>query len=466
MFNSNCPYINPELMNLEQIIAKQKSFFRSGATRKISFRKEQLQKLLRMIQTNEKALYAAIYKDLGKSELETYATEISFIKNEIQYFSKNLNTLSQPHSVSTNLINQVATSKIYYEPYGNTLVIGPWNYPYQLSLVPSIAAIAAGNTVILKPSEIAANTAMLIGEMINEHFPAGLFYAVQGGVEETTQILKHPFDKIFFTGSPAVGKIVYQAAARHLTPVTLELGGKSPAIVGESANLEVAARRIAWGKFLNAGQSCVAPDYVYVHENRKELLVKKLISYIEKSQYLPGSENYSRIINLKNFNRLKTLMQPEKIIYGGSSDESRLYLEPTLISADGWDEKVMQEEIFGPLLPILTFTNIDDVFEAISNYEKPLSAYLFTRNRKEKGRFINEISFGGGCINDTVMHLSNPNLPFGGVGNSGLGSYHGKYGFLTFSHQKSVMDKTVLGEPNLKYPPYTSFKKKWLKRLM
>lgn len=367
MFNSNCPYINPELMNLEQIIAQQKSFFRSGATRKISFRKEQLQKLLRMIQTNEKALYAAIYKDLGKSELETYATEISFIKNEIQYFSKNLNTLSQPHSVSTNLINQVASSKIYYEPYGNTLVIGPWNYPYQLSLVPSIAAIAAGNTVILKPSEIAANTAMLLGEMINEHFPVGLFYAVQGGVEETTQILKHPFDKIFFTGSPAVGKIVYQAAARHLTPVTLELGGKSPAIVGESANLEVAARRIAWGKFLNAGQSCVAPDYVYVHENRKELLVKKLISYIEKSQYLPGSENYSRIINLKNFNRLKTLMQPEKIIYGGSSDESRLYLEPTLISADGWDEKVMQEEIFGPLLPILTFTNIDDVFEAISN---------------------------------------------------------------------------------------------------
>lgn len=453
-------------MDFKQIWQQQKEYFRTGGTKDIAFRKEQLKKLAEVIESNESRLYDAVQKDLGKSEFEAYATELSFVKNEIKYFLKNLSVLARPQEVSTNIVNQIASSKIYYEPYGNTLIISPWNYPYQLSFVPAITALAAGNTVILKPSEVAAHTAELMEELINKSFPSELFHVVQGGVQETTALLDLRFDKIFFTGSPAVGRIVYQAAARHLTPVTLELGGKSPAIVTESANLGVAARRIVWGKFLNAGQSCIAPDYVYVHEDVKDNFLKHLKNYIEKYKYESGADHYSRIINLKNFNRVKSLINPEKVWYGGNSDESELFIEPTVMLIDNWDEKVMQEEIFGPVLPILTFRNLDDVFEIIKDYEKPLSAYLFTMDTKEKERFTKEISFGGGCINDTVMHISNPNLPFGGVGNSGIGSYHGRYGFLAFSHQKAVMDKTTWGEPNLKYPPYTDSKKKWTRRIM
>ncbi|HRN71787.1 MAG TPA: aldehyde dehydrogenase [Ginsengibacter sp.] len=453
-------------MGFDEIWQRQRAFFRTGITKSVAFRKTQLKTLGEVVTAHEAQMYEAVQRDLGKSEFETYATELSFIKNEVRFFIKNLSVLARPQEVKTNLVNQIAGSRVYYEPYGNTLVISPWNYPYQLSFVPVVSALAAGNTVILKPSEVAPHTAKVIEELVNNNFPEGLFHVVSGGVEETTELLKLQFDKIFFTGSPAVGKIVYQAAAKHMTPVTLELGGKSPVIVTRSANLKVAARRIVWGKFLNAGQSCVAPDYVYVHQEVKEIFLKELIKHIEKYRYEPGSVNYSKIINRKNFDRIVGLIDQDKVLYGGKHNAAELFIEPTIVSVSCWDEKVMQEEIFGPVLPVLTYSHLDEVFEVIRDNEKPLSAYLFTMDTKEKERFTTEISFGGGCINDTVMHLSNPDLPFGGVGNSGIGSYHGKYGFRAFSHQKAVMDKTTWGEPALKYPPYTASKMKWMKRLL
>lgn len=453
-------------MTFEKTLDHQKAYFQEGNTRPIKLRKLQLEKLLVLLQSNEDKLYKAIAKDLMKSEIETYSTELSFIYSEINYFIKHLSALTKPQKVSTNIVNQISSSKIYSEPFGNTLVIGAWNYPYQLSLVPAVSAIAAGNTVLLKPSEVALHTAEVMEKLINNNFDQGLFHVALGGVEETTEILKLSFDKIFFTGSPQVGKIVYLAAAKHLTPVTLELGGKSPAIVTPSANIDVAARRIVWGKFLNAGQTCLAPDYIYVHESVEKNLLEALKSYIQKFQYKEGAESYAKIINSKNFKRLKDLINPHKLFYGGETNEKTLHIQPTILTEIDWRDAVMHEEIFGPILPVLTYSNYDEMLQRIGTHEKPLSAYLFSTKYAEKKKFTQELSFGGGCINDTVMHFSNPNLPFGGVGNSGIGHYHGKYGFETFSHKKSVMDKTIWGEPDLKYPPYNASKRKWIKRLL
>ncbi len=447
------------------ILERQRKFFRSGVTKQVDFRKEQLRKLRDVLRNHEEKLYDAIQQDLGKSAFETFTTEISFIYNEIDYFLKNLESLVKPHKVSTNIINQLGSSRIYSEPFGNTLAIGAWNYPYQLSFVPAVCALAAGNTVILKPSENAPNTAAAMEAVVNENFPDEYFHVFQGGVEETTEILKLQFDKIFFTGSPHIGKIVYQAAAVHLTPVTLELGGKSPAIVTPSANIEVAARRIVWGKFLNAGQTCIAPDYLYVHQQVREALLTAIKRNIEKFQYLPGSENYTRIINSRHFKRLIGFIDQAKVFTGGRYDEDKLFIEPTILQHVTWEDKVMQDEVFGPVLPVLDYNDFNEVVDIIQSHEKPLSAYIFTNNNTEKEAFVSKISFGGGCINDTVMHISNPNLPFGGIGNSGIGSYHGKYGFETFSHRKAVMDKATWGEPDLRYPPYTNTKKKWIRRL-
>ena len=385
---------------------------------------------------------------------------------DIDYFLKNLNSLAKPKKVRTNLANQLGSSKIYPEPLGCTLVIGAWNYPYQLSLSPVVAALAAGNTCILKPSEIAENTMKAMAKIINENFPKDYFYVAEGGIEETTEILKLKFDKIFFTGSPKVGQIIYEAAAKHLTPVTLELGGKSPAIVTSSANFEVAAKRIVWGKFLNAGQTCVAPDYILVDEKVKDSFLDSLQSYIQKFNYHSESENYTQIINQRNFDRLVNLIDQEKVYFGGKTDAAKRYIEPTIMHDVTWNDKVMQEEIFGPILPVLTFKNFNEALLQIAAYEKPLSAYLFSDNSEEKEEFTSKISFGGGCINDVVMHLSNDYLPFGGVGNSGIGNYHGKYGFDAFSHQKAVLDRATWGEPDLKYPPYTDKKLNWIKKLL
>jgi aldehyde dehydrogenase (NAD+) len=453
-------------MNIQEIVLGQKAFFKTHKSRNIKFRKMYLEKLKELIIKNEDLLYAAIEKDFGKSKFDTFTTEISFILKDIDYYLKNLNTLSKPKKVSTNLANQIGKSRIYQEPLGCILVIGAWNYPYQLSLSPLVAALAAGNCCILKPSEIAENTMQAMSKIINGNFPLEYLYVYEGGVDETTELLKLKFDKIFFTGSTKVGKIIYKAAAEHLTPVTLELGGKSPAIITKDANLEVAAKRIVWGKFLNAGQTCVAPDYLLVEESIQEQFLEMLRKYIKEFKYEPDSQQYTRIINLKNFQRLVQLINKDKIYFGGHYNEERLYIEPTILTNISWHDDVMQEEIFGPILPIISFTSFNQTLLTIADLEKPLAAYLFTENSEEKEAFKQKISFGGGCINDVVMHLSNENLPFGGVGNSGIGNYHGRYGFETFSHQKSILEKVNWGEPNIKYPPYTEKKLSWIKRLL
>lgn len=453
-------------MNYTDLISAQREFFKTQKTKNVKFRKMYLEKLRTVIADHDNMLYEAIHLDFGKSEFETYTTEISFILKDIDYYLKNLNSLSKPKKVKTNLSNQIGSSKIYSEPLGCTLVIGAWNYPYQLSLSPLIAAIAAGNCCILKPSEIAENTMRAMAKIINENFPPEYIHVVEGGIEETTEILKLKFDKIFFTGSTKVGQIVYKAAAEHLTPVTLELGGKSPIIVTKDANLEIAAKRIVWGKFLNAGQTCVAPDYILVEETVKEQFLELLKKYISEFKYEPDSEQYTQIINQRNFNRLTGLIDHNKIYAGGNFNEEKRFIEPTVLHNISWEDHIMQEEIFGPILPVISFTNFHQALHDILELEKPLSAYLFTDKKEEKEMFINKLSFGGGCINDVIMHLGNDNLPFGGVGNSGMGNYHGKFGFDTFSHQKAVLDKATWGEPDLKYPPYSENKKKWIKKLL
>lgn len=453
-------------MEIQKIVLSQKKFFKTQQTKNNMFRKMNLKKLKDLIIKNENLLYEAIAKDFGKSEFDTFTTEISFVINDINYYLKNLKSLSRPKKVSTNLVNQIGKSRIHSEPLGNILVIGAWNYPYQLSLSPIIAALAAGNCCILKPSEIAENTMKAMSKIINENFPSEYLYVYEGGIGETTELLKLKFDKIFFTGSTKVGKIVYKAAAENLTPVTLELGGKSPAIISKEANLEIAAKRIVWGKFLNAGQTCVAPDYVLVEKSVQETFLQLLKKYIEKFNYKDGSENYTQIINQKNFERLIKLIDKDKIYMGGNSHSEKLYIEPTILTNVNWDDKVMQEEIFGPILPILSFTDFNLTLNEVLEHEKPLAAYLFTNNSEEKESFMNTLSFGGSCINDVIMHLGNKNLPFGGVGSSGIGNYHGKFGFETFSHQKAILEKATWGEPNIKYPPYSDKKLSWIRRFM
>lgn len=453
-------------MNYADILEKQKIFFNTHKTKDLGFRKSQLKKFRDIVKDNEKLLYDAIFKDFGKSEFDTYNTEISFVYNDINYFLKNLNSLAKPKRVNTNIVNQLGSSKVVKEPLGNCLVIGAWNYPYQLTLTPVIAAIAAGNTCMIKPSEMPENTMKAMAKIINENFPQEYLYVVEGGVEETTEILKLRFDKIFFTGSPRVGKIIYKAAAEHLTPVTLELGGKSPAFVSEDADLEVAARRLIWGKFLNAGQTCVAPDYLLVQESIKPKFLEILLAEVKNRNYYNGAEHYCKIINERNFDRLEKMIDHEKVVFGGETNREKLYISPTILDGISWEHNIMQEEIFGPILPILTYKNYEEAIQKVIDGEKPLAAYLFSNNSKEQKIFSERLSFGGGCINDTLMHLSNDNFPFGGVGNSGMGNYHGKYGFEAFSHQKAVLNKSNYLEPNLKYSPYSDFKFKVLKKLL
>ena len=455
-----------KIMNYADILQQQKTFFNSHATKDLDFRKAQLQKLKKVVKSNEKLLYDAIYQDFGKSEFETFGTEISFIYKDIDYYLKNLKSFAKPKNVLTNIVNQMGSSKIVFEPLGNCLVIGAWNYPYQLTLTPVIAAIAAGNTCMIKPSELPENTMKAMAKLINENFDAQFLYVVEGGVEETTAILKLRFDKIFFTGSPRVGKIVYKAAAEHLTPVTLELGGKSPAFVTEKADLQIAARRIVWGKFINAGQTCVAPDYLYVAENIKAKFLKVLIQEIKKRNYTDNVDHYCKIINERNFDRLEKMIDREKVVFGGETIREKRYISPTVLDNVTWEDAVMQEEIFGPILPILTYKNLETAMQTVVEGEKPLSAYLFSNDAKEQELFTEKLSFGGGCINDTLMHLSNDRLPFGGVGNSGIGHYHGKFGFIAFSHQKAILKKSNYLEPELKYPPYSDAKLNILKKLL
>ncbi|CAA7195942.1 aldehyde dehydrogenase [Chryseobacterium potabilaquae] len=453
-------------MQIQNILQAQKEFSKTPNPLNIQFRKTNLEKLRELIINNQDFLCEAIYKDFGKSKFDTFTTEISFVLNDIDYYLKNLKSLSKPQKVKTNLSNQLGNSKIYSEPLGCILVIGAWNYPYQLSLSPIIAALAAGNCCILKPSEIAENTMKAMSKLINASFPSEYLHVYEGGIEETTELLKLKFDKIFFTGSTKVGKIVYKAAAENLTPVTLELGGKSPVIISKNANLEVAAKRIIWGKFLNAGQTCVAPDYLLVHESIRGQFLKILKKYIDKFKYEANSIHYTKIINEKNFVRLINLIDKNKVYLGGKYNNPKLYIEPTVLTDIDWNDPIMQEEIFGPLLPVLTFNDFNSMINSLLELEKPLSAYLFSDDSKEKKAFLERFSFGGGCINDVIMHLGNKNLPFGGVGSSGMGRYHGKFGFEAFSHQKPILERVTWGEPNIKYPPYSEKKLSWIKKIL
>lgn len=453
-------------MDFETIFQSQKAFFNTHKTKDVFFRKENLLKLKNILENNEDRLYEAIYKDFNKGRFDTFLTELNIIYNELDFFVKNLERLSKPKKTNTPLGLRPGKSYIHYDPLGTTLVIGAWNYPYHLTLVPMISAMAAGNTVMIKPSELPVNTMHLLAELINSNFPSNYLFVVEGGVPETTEILKFPYDKIFFTGSPKVGKIIYEAAAKNLVPVTLELGGKSPAIITKTANLKVAAKRIVWGKFLNGGQTCIAPDYVLVDTSVKNEFLQFVKAELESANYSDGAEHYTSIINQRNYERVLGLIDTSKIYYGGNHNSDTRYIEPTILDNVAWSDAVMQEEIFGPVLPILSYTDFNDVIEKIIEGDKPLSAYLFTRDEIQKNNFLRLVSFGGGCINDTLMQITNEFVPFGGIGNSGIGNYHGEFGFNTFSHQKSVIDRATWGEPDWKYPPYSDKKMKWIKKVL
>lgn len=453
-------------MDFSKIFQSQKDFFNTHQTKDVVFRKQTLVKLKEILIRNEERLYEAIYKDFRKGSFDTFLTELNMVYKEINYFIKNLDKLAKPKKVKTALNLQPGTSRIYADPLGVTLVIGAWNYPYQLTLVPMVTAIATGNTCVVKPKELPENTMHLLAELINNNFPPDYLYVAEGGIPETTELLKLRWDKIFFTGSPKVGQIVYEAAAKNLVPVVLELGGKSPAIITKTANLEVAAKRIVWGKFLNGGQTCIAPDYLLVEESIKDKFLQLLKEKVEEANYSDGAEHYTSIINKRNYDRILSLINPNKIFFGGKHNDETLYIEPTILTDVSYEDAVMQEEIFGPVLPVLSYSNYDEALAKIIEGEKPLAAYLFTSNNDEKDKLLSRISFGGGCINDTLMQITSDYLPFGGIGNSGIGNYHGAFGFNAFSHQKSVIEKTTWGEPDWKYPPYTDKKLHWLKKVM
>jgi aldehyde dehydrogenase (NAD+) len=448
------------------IVRAQREFFNTNQTKNISFRIEQLKKLRSILKQEEKAMAEAIYLDFKKSEFDFYSTEMAILYSDISEAIKNISCWSKKKRVKTNLVNFPAKSYILQEPLGVTLVIGAWNYPYQLSLSPAIAAIAAGNTVVLKPSELPIRTSALMEKIINSNFDSRTFHVLEGGIPETTALLELKFDKIFFTGSIPVGKIVYQAAAKNLTPVTLELGGKSPAFVTENCNIDVTVKRLVWAKFLNAGQTCIAPDYLLVHASIETIFLSKLINEIKRSEFSISNNNYVQIINEKNFERLERLIDRKKLFYGGSVDFENRIIEPTILTHVTFDDSIMKDEIFGPILPILFYENIDEMIQKVKALSKPLSLYVFSDNKVLKNKIINELSFGGGAVNDAIMHITNPNLPFGGVGDSGIGNYHGEAGFKTFSHEKSIFEKSNWFEPSIKYSPHTSSKLKWLKRLM
>jgi len=455
-------------MSPAEVFNQQQAFFKANITKDVGFRIAGLKKLDAVLKSNEQRLYDAIYADFGKSEFETFLTELSILYGEINALVKQTRRWSKRKYVWTGLANFPARSYIIPEPLGVTLVIGAWNYPYQLSLLPALTAMAAGNTVIIKPSEIPSRTSEMMAEIINSAFDPRYVHVVEGGVEETTALLELPFDKIFFTGSTHVGKIVYQAAAKNLTPVTLELGGKSPTFVLNDADLKMTAKRIVWAKFLNAGQTCIAPDYLLVEKSIEQALLAELRTEIANKYKLEGQlpENYLQIVNERNFDRLVQLIDADKCVVGGKSDRTRRIIEPTILSGVDFSDKSMEEEIFGPILPVLTFDDLTDAIAEVKSRHKPLSCYIYGKDRKRIDRILEEISFGGGCVNDSIMHLANSRLPFGGVGHSGMGSYHGKAGFDSFTHYKSILDKPFWFEPTIKYAPYTNFKKRLVKWLV
>lgn len=455
--------------DINLIFKNQKEFFESGKTINVDYRIKSLKKLNDIIKKNENKILSELKKDLGKSNFEGYVTEVGILYDDINFHIKNVKKWSSEEKRKSPIVYYPSKSYIYKEPYGVTLIIGPFNYPFQLVIAPLIGAISAGNTAIIKPSENSRNIALLLEKLINENFPEGYLRVVNplGGKETVSLLLDKPFDYIFFTGSVRVGKLVMQKAAQHLTPVTLELGGKSPCIVDSDAKLKLAAKRIVWGKFLNAGQTCVAPDYLCVHKSVKDELLKLIINEIrvQFGENVRNSEDYPRIVNKSSLERLSGYLNDGKIYYGGNIDEDNLYMEPTLIIKPDLNSPLMSDEIFGPILPILVYEDLDNVIKFINHREKPLALYYFSESKKKIKYVLTSTTSGGVTINDTIIHVANPNLPFGGVGNSGVGKYHGKESFETFTHNKSVMKRGTFIEFNIRFAPYKN-KLNLVKRIM
>ena len=452
---------------IEAIVNSQKDFFKTGKTKTIAYRKQLLKQLQSELINQEDLIVKALYDDFKKPEFESVITETAIVLQDLKRTISNINKWAKPKRVFPSLLNFPSSDYLYSEPYGTVLIIAPWNYPYQLALAPLIGAVAAGNTVVLKPSELTPNTSALLTKIIKHVFPPEFVTVVEGGVDTSTKLLDQVWDYIFFTGSVSVGKIVAKAAAPNLTPITLELGGKNPCIIDKTANIKLTVKRIVWGKFINAGQTCIAPDYILIDASIKnkfyEVLKDELISIYTKNP--EKSSDFARIINKKNFNRLSEMLTNENCIIGGQTNAEDLYISPTIIDEPSLNSKVMEDEIFGPILPVISFKNLNEVHKIINRYPKPLSLYVFSTNTTQAKKLIKEFSFGGGCINDTVVHFANHKLPFGGVGNSGIGAYHGKYTFDTFSHKKAIVKKGNWLDIPLRYAPYTGKLKK-LKSLL
>jgi aldehyde dehydrogenase (NAD+) len=457
-----------KVMHYSWHLVKMRDYFESGATRSYTFRKEQLKKLKQALIDHEQDIYDALYADLKKSKEESYASELGLLLAEINVALRNLRRWMQPQSAGTDLVNLPSRSKIYHDPLGVVLIISPWNYPLQLLLIPLIGAIAGGNCAVVKPSELAPATSILIKKIITEIFPREYVEVANGEGALIIPMMMNSFrfDHVFYTGSIPVGKIIYGLAAKELVPVTLELGGKSPTIVEADADLNVAAKRIVLGKFLNAGQTCIAPDYLLVHESVKEKLLEKLKAQIANfyTTDAASSYDYGKIINERRFDKLVSYLSQGKIITGGQHNKSQLFIAPTLIENVRMHDSLMTEEIFGPVLPVISFTTTDEAIEIVKKNANPLALYLFTSNKKTEKEWIDNVPFGGGCINNTDWHFTNHHIPFGGVGNSGIGAYHGKYTFDTFTRLKPILKTPTWFNPAVKFPPFKGRLKlfKWI----
>ena len=446
-----------ESRQAEALVQRQRDYFRTGATLSVSFRLGALDRLYKAINTRQPEICAALKADLGKSETESFMCEIGMVLSEITYMRKHIRRFSRPKTVWTPLAQFCSHSFTQSVPYGNTLIMSPWNYPFLLSMEPLVDAIASGNTVIVKPSAYSPATADIVKSLVEDCFPEEFVTVVTGGRQENSVLLEQKFDLIFFTGSQAVGKEVLRRAAEHLTPAVLELGGKSPCIVDASADIPLAAKRIVFGKFLNCGQTCVAPDYILCHASVKEQLIAELKKQITAQFGAEPLKNpdYGKIINVKHFDRLCSLISREKVVFGGETDPAACRIAPTLLSDVTPDDAIMGQEIFGPLLPILTFEKFEEVISFVESGGKPLAAYLFSRNAEQMKLYRTRLPFGGGCVNDTIIHLATSEMGFGGVGESGMGAYHGKAGFDAFSHKKSIVDKKTWLDLPMRYQPYT-----------
>ncbi|MCH8548870.1 MAG: aldehyde dehydrogenase [Balneolaceae bacterium] len=453
-------------MTIKDLIETQKAAFREGVTRPYEKRLNYLRRLREMVADNEEELCSAINRDFGKPYFEAYTSEIYTVLHDIDVHIKNLRGWMKPEPSGSSVATFPSSGLVHKQPLGTVLVIGAWNYPVNLTLMPLIGAISGGNTAVLKPSELAPESSALLADLIGKYFENQVLAVVEGAVEETQELLAQPFNHIFFTGSTRVGKIVMKAAAEQLIPVTLELGGKSPAIVHTDADIPTAARRIWWGKTMNAGQICVAPDFALVHEEVRDQFIeesKTVLGDFFRDDYITG-KTYTKIVNYDHFNRLNGLLNSSNVIFGGMVNEETRFIEPTLIDAS-WDDEIMQEEIFGPLLPLLSYRTAGEMASRLTEMSEPLALYLFTEDSDIQNFILEKVPFGGGCINDTISHLANANLPFGGVGQSGMGSYHGKQSFETFSRKQSVLRKPVWPDPGFRYPPYDEAKLKWFKKL-